>query len=94
MKGGTGPTIKKGASNQVVETPWEFIKAVEKRFGPIADPYPKDLILSHYTKNPVWFNRRPIRRNWQTGGETGLEEEYECNSTNCPATAHDHKVLL
>ena len=32
----TGPSVKRGQSEQVVSTPWEFIRAVEKKFGPIA----------------------------------------------------------
>ena len=30
-----GPTQKRGKSKQDVGTPWEFIRAVERRFGPI-----------------------------------------------------------
>lgn len=30
-----GPTINRHRSEQVVATPWEFIRAVEKKFGPI-----------------------------------------------------------
>lgn len=32
----TGPSVKRFQSEQVVSTPWEFIRAVEKKFGPIA----------------------------------------------------------
>jgi phage N-6-adenine-methyltransferase len=32
----TGPSVKRGQSEQVVSTPWEFIYAVERKFGPIA----------------------------------------------------------
>lgn len=32
----TGPSVKRGKSEQVVSTPWELIRAVEKKFGPIA----------------------------------------------------------
>lgn len=32
----TGPSVRRHRSNQVVGTPWEFIRAVEARFGPIA----------------------------------------------------------
>lgn len=32
----TGPTIKRGQSSGNIWTPWEFIHAVEKKFGPIA----------------------------------------------------------
>src|ERR1041385_4999319 len=32
----TGPSVKRGQSEQVVSTPWEFIRAVERKFGPIA----------------------------------------------------------
>lgn len=32
----TGPSVKRFKSVQVVATPWEFIRAVEKKFGPIA----------------------------------------------------------
>jgi hypothetical protein len=32
----TGPSVKRGQSEQIVSTPWEFIRAVEKKFGPIA----------------------------------------------------------
>lgn len=32
----TGPSVKRYESEQCVSTPWEFIRAVEKRFGPIA----------------------------------------------------------
>jgi hypothetical protein len=31
-----GPTIKRGKSVQVVATPWEFVRAAEKKFGPLA----------------------------------------------------------
>lgn len=30
-----GPTIRRGQANQAAETPWAFIRAVERRFGPI-----------------------------------------------------------
>lgn len=32
----TGPSVKRGQSEQVVSTPWEFIRAVKRKFGPIA----------------------------------------------------------
>lgn len=32
----TGPSVKRFKSVQVVATPWEFIRVVEKKFGPIA----------------------------------------------------------
>jgi hypothetical protein len=32
----TGPSVKRGQSEQAVSTPWEFIRAVERKFGPIA----------------------------------------------------------
>lgn len=32
----TGPSVKRFQSEQVVSTPWEFIRAVERKFGPIA----------------------------------------------------------
>lgn len=32
----TGPTVNRFNSEQVVSTPWEFIRAVEKKFGPLA----------------------------------------------------------
>lgn len=32
----TGPSVKRYESEQVVGTPWEFIRAVEAKFGPIA----------------------------------------------------------
>ena len=32
----SGPTIRRGKSEQVVATPWEFIRAVEARFGDIS----------------------------------------------------------
>ena len=32
----TGPSVKRFKSVQIVSTPWEFIRAVEKKFGPIA----------------------------------------------------------
>lgn len=32
----SGPTIKRGQSSGDIWTPWEFIRAVEARFGPIA----------------------------------------------------------
>lgn len=32
----TGPSVKRFQSEQAVATPWEFIRAVEKKFGPIA----------------------------------------------------------
>lgn len=32
----TGPSIKRGKSVQVVGTPWGFIRAIERKFGPIA----------------------------------------------------------
>src|ERR1041385_7313478 len=32
----TGPSVKRGQSEQVVSTPWEFIRAVERKFEPIA----------------------------------------------------------
>lgn len=31
----TGPSVKRFQSEQCVSTPWEFISAVEKKFGPI-----------------------------------------------------------
>lgn len=31
----SGPTVKRFKSQQVVATPWEFIRAVEAKFGPI-----------------------------------------------------------
>lgn len=31
----TGPSVKRHRSEQVVATPWEFIHAVEKKFGPL-----------------------------------------------------------
>lgn len=31
-----GPTVKRGKSEQVVGTPWAFIRAVEAKFGPLA----------------------------------------------------------
>lgn len=32
----TGPSVKRGQSEQVVSTPWEFIRAVERKFGVLA----------------------------------------------------------
>lgn len=32
----TGPSVKRFRSVQVVGTPWEFLRAVEKKFGPLA----------------------------------------------------------
>ncbi len=31
----TGPSVNRHRSEQVVATPWEFMRAVEKKFGPI-----------------------------------------------------------
>jgi len=31
----TGPTIRRGKSSGDIWTPWEFIRAVEKKFGPL-----------------------------------------------------------
>jgi hypothetical protein len=31
----TGPTVNRFNSEQVVSTPWEFIRAVERKFGPL-----------------------------------------------------------
>lgn len=48
----TGPSVKRFRSEQAVSTPWEFIRAVEARFGPIA----VDLAATdENTKGPRWI---------------------------------------
>lgn len=47
----TGPSVKRHQSEQVVATPWEFIRAVEAKFGPIA----VDLAATHENKKARVF---------------------------------------
>lgn len=59
----TGPTMKRGKSKQDVETPPEFIAAVEKRFGKIVF----DLAASaENTKHPDFFSKEQdsLKQEW------------------------------
>jgi len=49
----TGPTIRRGKSSGDIWTPWEFIRAVEKKFGPLAVDFAASGPVS--AKAPVWL---------------------------------------
>lgn len=49
----TGPTIKRGKSSGDIWTPWEFIRAVEKKFGPLAVDFASSGPQS--AKAPIWI---------------------------------------
>ncbi len=66
----TGPSINKGRSRQDFETPWEFIHAVEKRFGPLKI----DLAASpENTKAPAYI----------TANENSLDIAWGSINGNC-----------
>lgn len=74
-----GPTIKRFKSQQVVSTPWEFIHAVEKKFGKIT----VDLAATvENAKAPVFITPQVDTftqswRAWIGGGLGWLNPEFD-----------------
>lgn len=74
-----GPTIKRGKSEQVVATPWEFIYAVELKFGMLG----VDLAATDDNhKAPVWITpeRDTFTVDWTyilSGGLGWLNPEFD-----------------
>jgi len=67
----TGPSVKRGQSEQVVSTPWEFIYAVERKFGVVA----WDLAANESNaKARKWISpeRDTFKQNWAELLEGGL----------------------
>lgn len=59
----TGPSVNRHRSEQVVATPWEFIRAVEAKFGPLA----YDLAATNENhKAPRWITpeQDTFKQNW------------------------------
>lgn len=75
----TGPSVKRGQSEQVVSTPWEFIRAVEAKFGPLA----WDLAATDDNrKAPRWITpeQDTFKQNWAellNGGLGWLNPEFD-----------------
>src|SRR5687768_1762099 len=75
----TGPTVNRFNSEQVVSTPWEFIRAVEAKFGPIA----YDLAATNENrKAPKWITpeQDTFKQNWAellNGGLGWLNPEFD-----------------
>lgn len=74
----SGPTIKRGQSSGDIWTPWEFIRAVESKFGPIA----VDLAASgpQSAKAARWITpeQDSLKQDWATLLDGGLGWD------NCP----------
>lgn len=67
----TGPSVKRFQSEQVVSTPWEFTRAVEKKFGPLA----WDLAATDdNAKAPRWITpeQDTFKQDWANLLEGGL----------------------
>lgn len=61
----TGPSVNRHRSVQVVATPWEFIRAVERKFGPLG----YDLAATDENrKAPHWITpeQDTFKQNWAT----------------------------
>lgn len=73
----TGASLARGKSNQEVETPEEFIAAVEARFGPLS----WDLAASkHNTKHPNFFSKKEdsFTKQWhKIRGNLWLNPEFD-----------------
>lgn len=75
----TGPTVKRFRSVQVVGTPWEFMRACEAKFGPIA----WDLAATDENhKAPNWITpeQDTFKQNWAKlldGGLGFLNPEFD-----------------
>lgn len=75
----TGPSVKRFRSVQVVGTPWEFMRAVEAKFGPIA----WDLAATDENhKAPKWITpaQDTFKQNWAellNGGLGWLNPEFD-----------------
>lgn len=78
-EGPTGPSVKRFQSEQVVATPWEFIRAIEARFGPIT----WDLAATNENaKAPQWITpeQDTFKQNWAKlldGGRGWLNPEFD-----------------
>lgn len=74
-----GPAVKRGKSEQVVSTPWEFIRAVEAKFGHIA----VDLAATRENAKARVFISPEIDtfkqdwREWLKGGLGWLNPEFD-----------------
>jgi hypothetical protein len=75
----SGPTVKRFESEQVVSTPWEFIRAVERKFGPLV----WDLAATDENhKAPKWITpeQDTFKQNWAellNGGLGWLNPEFD-----------------
>lgn len=75
----TGPSVKRYQSEQVVATPWAFIRAVEAKFGPLA----WDLAATAENhKAPRWITpeQDTFKQNWAAlldGGLGWLNPEFD-----------------
>jgi DNA N-6-adenine-methyltransferase (Dam). len=88
-----GPSIKRGESSGDIWTPWEFIRAVEHKFGPIAI----DLAASgpQSAKAARWITPEEdsLRQDWTTLLNGGLGWDNYPYSNITP-WARYHELLL
>lgn len=75
----TGPTVNRHNSEQVVATPWSFMLAVKRKFGPVV----VDLAATDENhKAPIWITpeQDTFKKNWAellAGGLGWLNPEFD-----------------
>lgn len=90
----TGPSVRRGQSEQVVSTPWEFIHAVERKFGRIA----VDLAATHQNAKARIFIPPEIDTfkqdwtKWLNGGLGWLNPEFDPMVVSVRKCALEHEV--
>lgn len=94
----TGPTVKRHRSKQDYGTPWEFIRACERRFGLIS----WDLAATtENTKAPAWITPEmdSLAREWRMKGNLWLNPPFAdigpwAEKCALDSSAHGARILF